>query len=82
MELKNIVSENLLDIKYRKNDLNKSKKKLMELKKFSHNHIFESKREKEGFSGKVFNELLRLDKDNHYDNFLIETEFLWLNRFL
>ena len=75
MELKNIIKENLLDVKYEKNQFNESIKKIKKLRNFLDNHILETEKEKETFAMKVFSELTILESNGNYQKLLMEEEW-------
>jgi hypothetical protein len=75
MELKNIVKENLLDVKYEKQQFEESLKKIKKLQNFLNNHILETKKEKEIFAMKVFDELLVLESNGFYSKLITEEEW-------
>jgi|LakMenEpi03Aug12_release.lakeMendotaPanAssembly.Ray.scaffolds.fasta_scaffold263563_4 hypothetical protein len=75
MELKNIVKENLLDIKFQKENYNKSLNKLKRLQFEVNDNIFETKIEKENIAMRVFNELIILESNGHYKKLLNEEEW-------
>jgi len=72
MELKNIIKENLLDVKIEKQNYQKSLNKLKRLQFEVYDNIFESKREKENIAMKVFNELIILESNGHYSKLINE----------
>jgi hypothetical protein len=67
MELKNIVKENLLDVKLIKESNQKSLNKIKRLQYAAYDNIFETKKEREIFSMKVFNELVILESNGGLD---------------
>lgn len=75
MDLKNIVKENLLDVKYEKKQFDKSMNNLKKLNNFLNNHILETQQEKEKFAMRVFNELVLLESNGHYENLISEAEW-------
>ena len=74
MELKNIVKENLLDIKFEKENYQKSLSNLKRLQYKSRNNIFEDREEKETLAMEVFHELTLLESNNKYQQFINEEE--------
>lgn len=75
MQLKNIIKENLLDIKFEKKQYNESLSELRRLTYYANNNNFDSKKEREIFSSKVFKQLSILESNGQYELLLNEADW-------
>lgn len=75
MELKDIIKENLLDVKFEKKQYQESSKELRRLTNFANNHIFETQIEREIFASKVYNQLSILESNGYYEQIIKEEEW-------